>query len=280
VVRPETTQEVSNILKYCHEERIGVVPQAGNTGLVGGSVSVGNELVLSIERLNRGMKFNAEEGILTCDAGCILLHLTEFCAEHNHLMPLDMGSKGTCLIGGNVSTNAGGQYYYRFGSLHANVLGLEVVLADGRILNLNSDKPNRKDNTGYALHHMFIGSEGTLGIVTKVALACPQLPSSRHAALVACEDWSAVRSTLSEAKKILGETLSAFEFMDEAVLEVMPAKKRMLSGKHAFFLLIECQGSHEQHDAEKMEAFLEVCMDNSHVVDGVLSQDLQQVHDM
>eukprot|EP00970_Alexandrium_tamarense_P020762 scaffold15629_cov572-Alexandrium_tamarense.AAC.1 len=169
-------------------------------------------------------------GILQCDSGCILQNLHEYAYDKGFLFPLDIGSKGTCQIGGNVSTNAGGQYFYRFGGLHGTVVGLEVVLPNGRILQLNiddvdvavsSDKgvrrrssSHRKDNTGYDLKHLFIGAEGTLGIITKVAIACPTLPASKNVALLVCNSYQDVLSVLQSAKEELAEILSAMELMD------------------------------------------------------------------
>lgn len=164
VVRPQSSQEVSSILKYCNSRKIGVVPQGGNTGLVGGSVPIQKEIVLSVEKLGSIQTLDPLTGILQCESGCILQDLQEYAKTYNHLVPVDLGAKGTCQIGGNVSTNAGGSYYYRYGSLHANVMGLEVVLANGDILNLGYDPPHLKDNTGYDLKHLFVGAEGTLGV--------------------------------------------------------------------------------------------------------------------
>ena len=285
VVQPKTAREISRIISYCNGERIGVVPQGGNTGLVGGSVPVADEVVVSTERMNVIHGLDIDSGILTCDAGCVLQDLHGYAAERNHLVPLDLGAKGTCQIGGNVATNAGGQYFYRFGSLHANVLGLEAVLADGTILDLTST--NRKDNTGYDMKHLFIGSEGTLGLIAKINLSCPQLPSSRNAAFLACETFGDVLKTLKLAEEELGECLAAFEFMDRAVLRLVQKNHRIPvtcsgdnEGLYPFYILVETQGSNEEHDSEKMEFFLEKSMGARQVIDGVLAQDLSQVEAM
>jgi FAD/FMN-containing dehydrogenase len=163
-VLPQSTQEVSSVLEYCNSRKLGVVPQGGNTGLVGGSVPINTEVVLSLEKMNDIHKIDPMTGILLCDAGCILQNLQDYAAEHDHLFPVDLGSKGTCQIGGNISTNAGGSFYYRYGSFNANVMGLEVVLANGDILNLGCDPALLKDNTGYNLKNLFLGAEGTLGV--------------------------------------------------------------------------------------------------------------------
>jgi D-2-hydroxyglutarate dehydrogenase len=283
LLRPKTTQEVSSILHYCNEKRIGVVPQAGKTGLVGGSVPVSDEVLVDIRGLNSIEGIN-DSGILKCEAGCILQDLQTFAASHQYLMPVDLGSKGSCCIGGNVSTNAGGQYFYRYGSLHANVLGLEVVLPNGEILD-STMHVNLKDNTGYDWKHLFVGSEGTLGIITKVALRCPRLPRARNTAFLACNSYKNVQKTLLLAKDMLGEVLAAFEYMDRAVLDFVATEKRIPicqvdSHNYPYCVLVETHGSSEEHDMAKMEAFLEEAMTQELVADGVLSQDLRQVHEM
>jgi len=288
LLKPQTSEEISSILKYCNEEKIGVVPQAGNTGLVGGSVPVHDEVIVSIEKLNEVYDFDEVNGILSCESGCILQFLQEKVASSNHLLPLDFGAKGICMIGGNISTNAGGVYYYRFGSIHANVLGLEVILPDGTILDLMNK--NRKDNTGYDLKHLFIGAEGTLGIVSKVIINCPRLPTARHVTFLACESFDAVQKTLDLAKAELGEILAAFEFMDQAILDEVGKEKKIPIAKvdeksgeacnYRFCLTVETLGSNNEHDLSKMESFIEKSLANGYVVDGVLAQDLNQLHEI
>lgn len=284
VCQPESTEEVSSILKYCNQQKIGVVPQAGNTGVVGGSVPIQNEVILSVEKLNDIYSFDKVNGILQCGAGCVLQTLQEQVASWDHLVPIDLGAKGTCQIGGNVSTNAGGQYYYRFGSIHANILGLEVVLSDGTVLDLMST--NRKDNTGYDLKHLFVGAEGTLGVITKVALSCPRLPTARNVAFLGCDSFQSVLDTMTYAKEELGEILAAFEFMDEQVLDQVAKHKKIPiappqdGNNYKFCILIETQGSNGEHDMAKLECFLEKSMSCGSVLDGVLAQDIKQVHDM
>jgi FAD/FMN-containing dehydrogenase len=283
ILRPKTTEEVSSILQYCNEKKIGVVPQGGNTGLVGGSVPISDEVLVDIKGLN-SIEGVDERGILKCEAGCILQDLQTYAASYQHLVPVDLGAKGSCCIGGNVSTNAGGQYFYRYGSLHANVLGLEVVLPNGKILN-STKQVNLKDNTGYDLKHLFIGAEGTLGIITKVALHCPRLPRARNTAFLACNSYQDVQRTLVLAKDMLGEVLAAFEYMDEAVLDLVSTEKQIPvrqgdSHNYPYCVLVETHGSNEEHDMAKLEAFLEEAMTQEVVTDGVLSQDLRQVHEM
>ncbi|CAN0327306.1 unnamed protein product, partial [Laminaria digitata] len=218
-VLPRTTeQQVSRVLRHCNERRLPVVPQGGNTGLVGGGVPVEEEVVLSTSRMSSVVSFDPLAGVLVCEAGCILEALDSFLAERGFTMPLDLGAKGSCQIGGNVSTNAGGLRLLRYGSLHGSILGLEVVLADGSVLDLLSS--NRKDNTGYSLKHLFVGAEGTLGVVTRCALAVPPRPASVSVALLALSDFSGVEGVLSLARGRLAEVLSAVELMDKEAVSL------------------------------------------------------------
>jgi FAD/FMN-containing dehydrogenase len=285
LLQPESPDEISEILRYCQSRNLGIVPQGGQTGLVGGGVATGGaEIILSLDRLNSIKGIHETSGILCCQAGCILQSVQDYAKDHNFLVPIDLGAKGTCQIGGNLSTNAGGQYYYRYGSLAGNVLGLQVVLADGRILDLNYSKPNIKDNTGYKLHQLFLGAEGTLGIITAVALLCPTHPSSVQAALLACDTYNQVLDTVQVAKTHLGEILGALEFMDQTVVNVLqdggkkiPLLKNVSEGDtFSYYLLVETHGSNHVHDQEKMESFLATAMENGTVVDGVLAQDEAQ----
>lgn len=182
LLRPKTTEEVSEILKYCNKKKLAVCPQGGNTGLVGGSVPVFDEIILSTQLMNKVEQLDPVSGIMVCQSGCILEQIDEFARQKDLIMPLDLGAKGTCHIGGNVSTNAGGLRLLRYGNLHGNVTGVEAVKADGTILNLMSHF--KKDNTGYHLKHLFIGSEGTLGVVTKVAIACPTASKAVNVAFI------------------------------------------------------------------------------------------------
>ena len=164
VVRPKSTEEISAVLKYCNDRKLAVVPQGGNTGLVGGSQPVFDEIVVSFSRMNKILNFDESYGIITCEAGCVLHDLQTYLNERGYLMPLDLGAKGSCQIGGNLATNAGGIHFIKYNSLHANCMGLKVVLPNGNILDNMGNL--RKDNTGYDLKHLFIGAEGTLGAIT------------------------------------------------------------------------------------------------------------------
>jgi FAD/FMN-containing dehydrogenase len=291
LLRPQTTAQVSALLRYCHERRLPIVPQGGKTGLVGGSVPTRahQEIILQLQQMNQITALDPLMGIVTCQAGVVLQNLQDYCARQNWLVPLDLGAKGTCQIGGNLSTNAGGPYFRKYGSLAGNVLGLEVVLADGRILDYNyRQRNNLKDNTGYKWHQLFLGSEGTLGIITGVTLACAPLPRSKQAAFVACASYNQVLLVLQKARQYLGEILAAMEFMDAAIWTLveasgrhkMPLSAETLRSDSAvqeggpFFLLIDTHGSNADHDQEKWQTFLEAVEND--ILNGVLAQDMKQ----
>ncbi|KAL6345360.1 hypothetical protein AAG906_015843 [Vitis piasezkii] len=279
LLQPRSTEEVSQILKYCNSRCLAVVPQGGNTGLVGGSVPVFDEVIINIGSMNNIISFDKVSGILVCEAGCILENLISFVDNQGFIMPLDLGAKGSCQIGGNISTNAGGLRLVRYGSLHGNVLGLEAVLANGTVLDMLGTL--RKDNTGYDLKHLFIGSEGSLGVVTKVSILTPPKLSSVNVAFLACKDYLSCQKLLLEAKRKLGEILSAFEFIDNQSFNVVlnhleGARNPLPPSMHNFYVLIETTGSDESYDKEKLEAFLLHSMEGGLVSDGVLAQDINQ----
>lgn len=155
VLFPTSTTDVSQVMKYCHKNDIKCVVQSGNTSLVAGSVPVDDEVIISMQKMNKILGFDQLSGVLRCESGCVLHNLEEYVNERNRIIPYDLGAKGSCMIGGNLATNAGGLRFIKYGPLHANVLGIEVVLPNGQVLDLMSSM--RKDNTGYHLRHLFIG---------------------------------------------------------------------------------------------------------------------------
>eukprot|EP01125_Pyxidicula_operculata_P009602 TRINITY_DN3156_c0_g1_i2.p1 TRINITY_DN3156_c0_g1~~TRINITY_DN3156_c0_g1_i2.p1 ORF type:complete len:500 (-),score=94.37 TRINITY_DN3156_c0_g1_i2:2445-3944(-) len=277
-LKPKSTQEVSQILKYCNERKLAVCPQGGNTGLVGGSVPLYDEVVLSLSRMDKIKEFNINTGIVIAEAGVILENLEKFVNDKDHIIPLDLGAKGSCQIGGNAATNAGGIRLLRYGSLHGTILGLEVVLANGEVL--DSLTTLRKDNTGYDLKQLFIGSEGTLGIITAVSVLCPPKPLSVNVALLSVNSFDKTLKILQEAKKDLGEILSAFEFFDNGCLKLMTkhfeSAKDPFSDPSPFYVLIETSGSNVHHDKEKLDAFLEKISSEELCTDGTVAQDKSQ----
>ncbi|KAL9595956.1 MAG: hypothetical protein Q9219_006116 [cf. Caloplaca sp. 3 TL-2023] len=281
VIKPKSTEEMAKALKYCNRMMLAVVPQGGNSGLVGGSVPVYDEIVISTSRMNNIRSFDHTSGTLVVDAGCVLETTDKFLADNGHVFPLDLGAKGSCQIGGTVATNAGGLRLLRYGSLHGNVLGLEVVLPDGTVM--DDLTTLRKNNTGYDLKQLFIGSEGTLGIITGVSILCPQRPTAVNVAFFGLENYEKVQRAYREAKHQLSEVLSAFELMDarsQDLVHKATNRKRPLDDEHPFFCLVETSGSNAEHDKEKLESFLEHVMGEEIVSDGVVAQDETQMQSL
>ncbi|KAL2096984.1 hypothetical protein ACEWY4_006191 [Coilia grayii] len=271
LLRPRTTEEVSKILRYCNERNLAVSPQGGNTGLVGGSVPVFDEIILSTTLMNQVLAFDGVSGILTCQAGCVLESLSQYLEERDFVMPLDLGAKGSCHIGGNVATNAGGLRLLRYGSLRGTVLGLEVVLADGQVLNCLATL--RKDNTGYDLKQLFIGSEGTLGVITAVSILCPRKPNAVNVAFLGCASFQNLLETFQCCRGMLGEILSAFEFLDASCMALLEKHLKLTNPitECPFYIVIETAGSNAKHDEEKLHNFLEEVMSKSFVTDGTVA---------
>ncbi|XP_074651522.1 D-2-hydroxyglutarate dehydrogenase, mitochondrial-like [Tubulanus polymorphus] len=273
VLKPKTTDELSEIMKYCNDNRLAVVPQGGNTSLVGGSVPVFDEVVVSLELMNKILHVDPLMGSLVCEAGCILETLNQHLATYELMMPLDLGAKGSCHIGGNIATNAGGMRVLRYGSIHANLLGLEVVLANGDVMDFMSVL--RKDNTGYDLKHLFVGSEGTLGIITKAAILCPVLPKSTQVAFLGVAEFEIVLQILRRAKTQLADILSAFEFLDMQALSLVQNQLNLRNpiSRNRFYVLLEVSGSNANHNEEKLTAFLEELLSAEIVSDGTIAAD-------
>eukprot|EP00921_Rhytidocystis_pertsovi_P003286 GHVQ01005551.1.p1 GENE.GHVQ01005551.1~~GHVQ01005551.1.p1 ORF type:complete len:691 (+),score=97.20 GHVQ01005551.1:1704-3776(+) len=282
VLKPSTVEELQETLRYCHKESIAVVPQGGNTGLVGGSVPVFDEVVVSTTRMNDIIDFNADTGVLTCDSGCVLETLQNYVMERGYTVPLDLGSKGSCTIGGNVSTNAGGLKMLRYGSLVGNVVGIEAVLADGSLFSSMSGW--KKDNTGLKLHELFVGAEGLLGIVTKVMLSCPMRCDSSHLCLFQCDSFEKVCKSSVEVRRLLNEILSAVEFFDaqslEAVLDHIPGTRRPFPTPSKFYLLVETLGQCSESDSRRVEYLVERLLEQELVKDGIMAESESQKLDM
>ncbi len=220
LLKPATTEEVSAILALCHETKTAIVPQGGNTGLVGGQIPTHGEVVLSLKRMNNIRAFDASNASMVLDAGVILEVAQQEAEKNGFILPLSMASKGSSTIGGMVSTNAGGVNVIRYGMAREQVLGLEVVLANGRTVDML--RTLRKNNTGYDLKQLFIGAEGTLGIVTGIALKLYPRPPARSTALLAIPNPDAALAILMRMQKETGSLLDAFEvFPREAVALVL-----------------------------------------------------------
>ncbi|XP_028133838.1 D-2-hydroxyglutarate dehydrogenase, mitochondrial [Diabrotica virgifera virgifera] len=273
VLKPKTTEEVSQILSFCNKQKLALCTQGGNTGVVGGCVPVFDEIIISTELMNDIISLDENSGVLVCQSGCILQNLDNFVAEKGLIIPLDLGAKGTCHIGGNVSTNAGGMRLLKYGNMHGNVLGLEVVTANGEIIDCLSTL--KKDNTGYHLKHLFIGSEGTLGLVTKVALQCPPRPKYRNVAFLGVQNFDKVLKTFKFLKAELGEIISAVEVIDTPTMDFINQIVGQTSpiGDYPFYLLVETSGSNEQHDEEKLNHFFEAALKKFLVLNGTVASE-------
>jgi len=243
VVRPGTTAEVSRVVALCAREGVAVVPQGGNTGLAGGSVPTGTrrELVLSLSRMNRIRTVDALNDTITAEAGCVLAAVQQAAQEAGRLFPLSLAAEGSCQIGGNLSTNAGGVNVLRYGNARDQVLGLEVVLPDGRIW--HGLRGLRKDNTGYALKHLFLGAEGTLGVITAAVLRLYPRPTATGTAWIAVQDPRAAVELLARLHEQLGERISAFELVSreclDAVIAHRPETRDPLRDKSPWYVLAE-----------------------------------------
>uniref|UniRef100_A0A914PB02 D-2-hydroxyglutarate dehydrogenase, mitochondrial n=1 Tax=Panagrolaimus davidi TaxID=227884 RepID=A0A914PB02_9BILA len=213
--------------------------------------------------------------ILECDAGYILEELDQKLSPHGYMVPLDLGAKGSCLIGGNVSTCAGGVRLLRYGSMHANILGLTVILPDEKGTIIKMGNGLRKDNTSLHSHHLFIGSEGQLGIISRIQLLVAPRPTSINSAFLGIENFQKVTDILRKAKTELSEILSSFELMDSETLKCLEENdglKSVLPSNPAFAVLIETSGSSKEHDSEKFSKFLESVLENGLAADGVLAE--------
>ena len=243
VLRPGSTEEVGAVMRYAYENDLRVVPQGGNTGLVGGQIpqESGDEIVLSLSRMNKVRHVDPEGFTITVDSGVVLEVLQNEAEKVDRLFPLSLGAQGSCQIGGNISTNAGGTAVLSYGNTRDLVLGLEVVLPTGEIW--NGLRTLRKDNTGYDLKQLFIGAEGTLGIITAASLKLFPNPKKLEAAFVGLSSPEAALSLFSIAKAQAGPVLTGFEIMPregvEFCLRHLEGARDPLEGQHAWYVLME-----------------------------------------
>jgi FAD/FMN-containing dehydrogenase len=282
VLRPGSTQEVSKILALANEHGLPVVPQAGNTGLVGGQVPMNGEIVLSISRLKKVRALDAQGFTMTVEAGMTLADVHAAADNINRLFPLSLPSEGTCQIGGNLGTNAGGVGVLAYGNARQLVLGLEVVLADGRIWNGLS--PLKKDNTGYDLRDLFIGSEGTLGVITAATLKLFPKPVEMATAFVALPSVDAALPLFSLAQEAAGQSLTAFEIMCETALDMVLKHahntRDPFSVRHPWYALIEISGLKEDGNAERLlMGLLETATERELLLDATIASSLTQQRD-
>lgn len=282
IVRPADTQEISAILKLCNEQGQPVVVHGGVTGLVGGAKADPNDIVVSLERMTGLEPVDTVNRTVTVEAGVPLQKIQEAAEAAGLLFPLDFGARGSAHIGGAISTNAGGNSVIRYGMAREQLLGIEAVLADGTVI--SSMKDVIKNNTGYDLKQLFIGSEGTLGIVTRAVLRLRPAPRSQNTALVAIDSFEHLGSFLQSMDAALGGTLSAFEVMwnDFFSLIIGDGDKhgQPLATTHAFYVLLESTGGHQESDAARFEAALQEAFEEGLAVDAVIAQSQQQREDL
>lgn len=254
IVAPADTAAVSRVLAFCNEHRIGVVPQGGNTGYCGGATpdASGRQVLLSLARLNRVRAIDTANYTLTAEAGCVLASLQAAAAEADRYLPLSLGSEGSCLLGGNLSTNAGGLNVIRYGMARELVLGLEVVLPDGRVL--DALKGLRKDNTGYDVKSLFLGAEGTLGVITAACLKLYPAIRSRATAFVAVRDPAAAVSLLSALRAASGDTVSSFELIPRIGIDLttrhIPGVTDPLGSRSDWYVLCEISSARAGEDLD------------------------------
>jgi FAD/FMN-containing dehydrogenase len=241
VVRPGSTAEVAAVVRACAEAGIAMVPQGGNTGLCGGAVAHAGSVIISLARLNRIRDIDPLTYTMTVEAGCILADLQAAAAQHDRLFPLSLAAEGSCQIGGNLSTNAGGTAVLRYGNARELVLGLEVVLPDGQVW--DGLRRLRKDNTGYDLKNLFMGAEGTLGLITAAVLKLFPRPLDSATAFVAVRDVYAAAELLARARGETGDAVSTFELMNrtclDMVLKHVPGTADPLAERHEQYVLIQ-----------------------------------------
>lgn len=277
LLKPKTTDQLSTIMALCHEHNQPVVVQGGLTGLAGGATPKEGEFAISLERMSAIEEIDTTAMTLTAHAGTPLQLLQEAAAEHDLFLPLDLGARGSCMIGGNVATNAGGTEVIRYGMTRSMVLGLEAVLADGTVL--SSMNKMVKNNSGYDLKHLFIGSEGTLGIVTRVVLQLQPKSRSSHTALCTLNSYEAVTALLVELKRNLGSGLTGFELMWDSyydkVMEVVPTLSSPFAEAHPFYLLVEYKDNDEVSGGQRFESTLFAQLEAGLLTDALIAQSHQ-----
>jgi FAD/FMN-containing dehydrogenase len=284
VVRPNSTVQVAAIVKACAATPgVSIVPQGGNTGMVVGSTpdASGTQIVLSLQRMNSVRKLDAGNGTITLDAGCVLQNVQQACFDAGYLFPLSLGSQGSCTIGGNLGTNAGGTQVVRFGNTRELCLGLEVVTAQGEIWSGLSGL--RKDNTGYDLRDLFIGAEGTLGIITGATMKMYPLPAAKLIAFAALPSLDAAVTLLGLAHKYLSAGLTGFEVMGQFALSLVgkhfPQQRVPFLGMaDAPYCVVLENSDHESeaHAREQFERLLEEAMEDGCVLDAVVAENMTQ----
>ncbi len=273
VVMPENTEQVSQIVRICQTNRIGIIPYGGGTGVVAGQLSLENDtrIILSLERMNRIRNISTEDFVLTAEAGCILENIHAAAEEHGMVFPLSMGSKGSCTIGGNLATNAGGIQVLRHGNARDLCLGIEAVLSSGDILHALT--PLRKNNTGYDLRHLLIGSEGTLGIITAASLVIKPLDAETATAFCALTNPADAMKVFQSLRASIGDRLSGLELMSGFGVNLVTTHFSNLPNpfeqNYDWFLLVEAGGNFGTH--AELETALADLFEASLIKDAIIA---------
>jgi FAD/FMN-containing dehydrogenase len=277
LVRPRSTEEVSTALRLCHAHRVPVVPQGGLTGLAGGAVPVEGGVAISLERMHAIEDINARSAVMQVQAGATLQAVQEAAVEAGLVFGVDLGARGSCQIGGNVATNAGGNGVLQHGMMREQVLGLEVVLADGTVLPML--RPMIKNNTGYDLKQFFIGAEGTLGVITRVLLRLRPMPQAKATALVAMPSFDQALAVLQRMQRRFGNSVAAFELMWDNFVQASVQWQHLqapFAERHPFLALIDVDGKDEASLRDAVEEALGEAMEAGDVVDVVIAQSQTQ----
>lgn len=273
VMRPRSTEDVSKFLRLCHLAKVPVTTQGGMTGLVRATMPQAGEIVLSMERMNAIEEVDTGGGVVITQTGVPLQRLQERVGQDGFMFPLDLGARGSCTIGGNISTNAGGNRVIRYGMTRDLVLGLEAVLADGTIL--KGVRKYIKNNTGIDLKQLFVGTEGTLGVVTRAALRIFPAPAEQQVALCALPSFNHVRALLALARTRLGGDLTAFEVMwneyYRLTTELVRGVAAPLPTNHPFYVLLESSGSDADRIREDLEETLETALEDEIILDATIA---------
>jgi FAD/FMN-containing dehydrogenase len=275
VLRPASTDEVAKLVAICAAAHLPIYPQGGNTGLSGGAVAAKNGILVNLGRMNRIRALDALNFTITAEAGCILADLQRAAEAADRLFPLSLGAEGSCQIGGNLSTNAGGINVLRYGNARELALGLEVVLADGRVW--NGLRGLRKSNTGYDLKQLFIGAEGTLGIITAATLKLFPRPREVETALVGLKRVEDVMELFARARAASGDQLTGFELIPriglDNILQYGEGFREPLAGKHPWYALLEISTSRTDAQLRQaLEALLAAAMEADLVQDGTIAE--------
>jgi FAD/FMN-containing dehydrogenase len=278
IMRPDSTAAVSAAVKICHDANQPIVPLGGRTGLVGGGLAGPDEIVLSLELMNEIEELDQRGRTMVVQAGAPLQAVQEAAEKAELMFPLDMGSRGSATIGGNIATNAGGNRVVRYGMTREMVLGVEAVLADGTVI--SSMNKVIKNNTGYDLKQLFIGSEGTLGIVTRAVLRLRPRSRSCNSALLAVEDFDKVIALLAQTDAVLGGSMSSFEVMwPEFYQHVTEGGKRHqlpLPDNYPYYVIVEAMGANQEADDERFNGAMEELFESGLVVDGIVCQSISE----